>query len=71
MKRKWVMAICDFYFMNNVCGVQCCSVLFKLIFVLTWLLGFSVYLESGCGDKLSFPIKQYVQNLLKVLKFWG
>ncbi|KAH7529293.1 hypothetical protein FEM48_Zijuj05G0169200 [Ziziphus jujuba var. spinosa] len=26
----------------------------------------SVYLESGRGDKLSFPVKQYIQNLLKV-----
>ncbi|XP_028118367.1 uncharacterized protein LOC114315925 [Camellia sinensis] len=25
----------------------------------------SVYLESGCGDKLSSPVKQYIQNLLK------
>ncbi|CAL5400052.1 unnamed protein product [Camellia sinensis] len=27
--------------------------------------GLSVYLESGCGDKLSSPVKQYIQNLLK------
>ncbi|XP_068663731.1 uncharacterized protein [Aristolochia californica] len=28
--------------------------------------GLSVYLESGSGDKLSSPIKQYIQKLLKV-----
>ncbi|KAM3322491.1 N-alpha-acetyltransferase 40 isoform X1 [Capsicum chacoense] len=28
--------------------------------------GLSVYLESGCGDSLSSPVKQYIQNLLKV-----
>ncbi|KAA8541423.1 hypothetical protein F0562_025386 [Nyssa sinensis] len=27
--------------------------------------GLSVYLESGHGDKLSSPLKQYIQNLLK------
>ncbi|KAE9466127.1 hypothetical protein C3L33_01973, partial [Rhododendron williamsianum] len=27
--------------------------------------GLSVYLESGYGDKLSSPVKQYIQNLLK------
>ncbi|KAM3374493.1 N-alpha-acetyltransferase 40 isoform X1 [Capsicum galapagoense] len=26
----------------------------------------SVYLESGCGDSLSSPVKQYIQNLLKM-----
>ncbi|CAN4100608.1 unnamed protein product [Withania somnifera] len=26
----------------------------------------SVYMDSGCGDSLSSPVKQYVQNLLKV-----
>ncbi|XP_049412057.1 LOW QUALITY PROTEIN: uncharacterized protein LOC125875041 [Solanum stenotomum] len=26
----------------------------------------SVYLDSGCGDSLSSPVKQYIQNLLKV-----
>ncbi|XP_058079323.1 uncharacterized protein LOC131227540 [Magnolia sinica] len=28
--------------------------------------GLSVYLESGSGDHLSSPMKQYIQNLLKV-----
>ncbi|KAL6962959.1 N-terminal L-serine N(alpha)-acetyltransferase NatD [Sarracenia purpurea var. burkii] len=28
--------------------------------------GLSVRLESGCGDKLSSPVKIYIQNLLKV-----
>ncbi|XP_059668613.1 uncharacterized protein LOC132313715 [Cornus florida] len=28
--------------------------------------GLSVYLESGRGDKLSSPLKQHIQNLLKV-----
>lgn len=27
---------------------------------------FSVYLDSGSGDSLSSPVKQYIQNLLKV-----
>ncbi|XP_059300098.1 uncharacterized protein LOC132052533 isoform X2 [Lycium ferocissimum] len=26
----------------------------------------SVYLDSGCGDSLSSPVKQYIQSLLKV-----
>lgn len=26
----------------------------------------SLYLDSGCGDSLSSPVKQYIQNLLKV-----
>ncbi|KAM6551597.1 hypothetical protein CsatB_001405 [Cannabis sativa] len=28
--------------------------------------GMSMYLESGRGDKLSAPVKKYIQNLLKV-----
>ncbi|KAK3224578.1 hypothetical protein Dsin_004440 [Dipteronia sinensis] len=28
--------------------------------------GLSVHLESGCGDNLSSPVKQYIQNLLMV-----
>ncbi|KAK6911458.1 GNAT domain, partial [Dillenia turbinata] len=28
--------------------------------------GLSVYLESGCGDKLSSPLKHFIQSLLKI-----
>lgn len=33
---------------------------------LTWFLGLSVCLKSGHGNKLSSPVKHYIQSLLKV-----
>ncbi|XP_034711988.1 uncharacterized protein LOC117934419 isoform X3 [Vitis riparia] len=34
-------------------------------------IGLSVQLKSGRGDKLSSPMKQYIQNLLKVVNMEG
>ena len=39
----------------------------KLMLMLISFIGLSVHLKSGRGDKLSSPIKQYIQNLLKVV----
>lgn len=32
------------------------------------IIGLSVHFKSGRGDELSLPVKQYIQNLLKVFR---
>lgn len=63
------------YFWLHVRHRRCCIMFlfgpfpYNLLLCITnglWFLGLSVYLESGYGNKLSSPLKLYIQNLLKV-----